>query len=93
MEAAARSNLKRVTLELGGKSAKVVFADTDLDQAVEGAHLGLFADQGQICCAGSRVFVEDKDIRSVCRKECSSRRRPCGWKPFRSENGTGAASG
>src|SRR5208282_4076654 len=60
MEAAAKSNLKRVTLELGGKSPNIVFADTDLDEAVEGAHFGLFFNHGQCCCAGSRVFVEEK---------------------------------
>lgn len=58
MEAAAQSNLKRVTLELGGKSPNIVFADTDLDLAVEGAYFGLFFNQGQCCCAGSRLFVE-----------------------------------
>jgi aldehyde dehydrogenase (NAD+) len=58
MQAAARSNLKRVTLELGGKSPNIVFADADLDAAVEGSHLGLFFNQGQCCCAGSRLFVE-----------------------------------
>src|SRR5258707_10111232 len=60
MEAAAQSNLKRVSLELGGKSPNVVFADADLDAAVEGAYFGLFFNQGQCCCAGSRLFVEDK---------------------------------
>jgi aldehyde dehydrogenase (NAD+) len=60
MEAAARSNLKRITLELGGKSPNIIFEDVDLDEAVEGAHLGLFVNQGQSCCAGSRVFVEEK---------------------------------
>src|SRR5437588_1768459 len=60
MEAAAKSNLKRVTLELGGKSPNVVFADADLDAAVNGAYFGLFFNQGQCCCAGSRLFVEDK---------------------------------
>ena len=60
LEAAAKSNLKRVTLELGGKSPNIIFHDTDLDEAVEGAHLGIFSNQGQICCAGSRVFVEEK---------------------------------
>ncbi len=59
MEAAAKSNLKPVTLELGGKSPNIIFADADLDAAVEGAHLGLFSNQGQSCCAGSRVFVEE----------------------------------
>jgi len=58
MQAAARSNLKRVTLELGGKSPNVVFADADMDAAVEGAFFGLFFNQGQCCCAGSRLFVE-----------------------------------
>ncbi len=60
MEAAARSNLKRITLELGGKSPNIIFEDVDVDEAVEGAHLGLFVNQGQSCCAGSRVFVEEK---------------------------------
>jgi aldehyde dehydrogenase (NAD+) len=59
-EAAAKSNLKRVSLELGGKSPNIVFADADLDQAVEGSYLGLFFNQGQCCCAGSRLFVEEK---------------------------------
>jgi aldehyde dehydrogenase (NAD+) len=60
MEAAASSNLKRISLELGGKSPNIVFADADLDAAVEGAYFGLFFNQGQCCCAGSRLFVEDK---------------------------------
>jgi aldehyde dehydrogenase (NAD+) len=60
MEAAAQTNLKRVTLELGGKSPNIVFADADMDAAIEGAHFGLFFNQGQCCCAGSRVFVEEK---------------------------------
>jgi aldehyde dehydrogenase (NAD+) len=60
MEASAKSNLKRVTLELGGKSPNIVFADADLDQAVEGSHFALFFNQGQCCCAGSRLFVEEK---------------------------------
>jgi aldehyde dehydrogenase (NAD+) len=58
MEAAAKSNLKPVTLELGGKSPNIIFDDVDLDEAVEGAHMGLFSNQGQSCCAGSRVFVQ-----------------------------------
>jgi aldehyde dehydrogenase (NAD+) len=59
MEAAAKSNLKGVTLEMGGKSPNIIFEDVELDEAVEGAHLGLFSNQGQVCCAGSRVFVEE----------------------------------
>lgn len=60
MKAAAETNLKRVTLELGGKSPNIVFADADMEEAVEGSHFALFFNQGQCCCAGSRVFVEEK---------------------------------
>jgi aldehyde dehydrogenase (NAD+) len=60
MEAAAKSNLKRISLELGGKSPNIVFADADLDAAIEGAYFGLFFNQGQCCCAGSRLMVEEK---------------------------------
>jgi aldehyde dehydrogenase (NAD+) len=60
MEAAAQTNLKRVTLELGGKSPNIVFADADLDEAIEGSHFALFFNHGQCCSAGSRLFVEDK---------------------------------
>ncbi|XP_015435958.1 PREDICTED: aldehyde dehydrogenase, mitochondrial [Dufourea novaeangliae] len=56
---AAESNLKRTTLELGGKSPNIIFKDSDLDHAVETAHFGLFFNMGQCCCAGSRTFVED----------------------------------
>ena len=56
---AAADTLKRVTLELGGKSPNIVFADADLDAAVEGAILGLYLNQGQCCCAGSRLFVQE----------------------------------
>lgn len=75
LEAAARSNLKRVTLELGGKSPNIIFADTDLDEAVEGAHLGLFSNQGQVCCAGSRVFVEEKIYDRFVEKSAARARR------------------
>jgi aldehyde dehydrogenase (NAD+) len=60
MKAAASSNLKRVSLELGGKSPNIVFADADMAEAVEGCHFALFFNQGQCCCAGSRLFVEAK---------------------------------
>jgi aldehyde dehydrogenase (NAD+) len=49
-----------VTFELGGKSPNVIFADSDLDAAIEGAHFGLYFNQGQCCCAGSRLYVEEK---------------------------------
>ena len=56
----AAETMKRLTFELGGKSPNVIFADADLDAAVEGAHFGLYFNQGQCCCAGSRLFVEEK---------------------------------
>lgn len=60
MEAAAKSNLKRVTLELGGKSPNIVFADANIDAAIQAAHEAIFFNQGQCCSAGSRLFVEAK---------------------------------
>ncbi|EFP01288.1 CRE-ALH-1 protein [Caenorhabditis remanei] len=60
MKAAAESNVKKVTLELGGKSPNIIFADANLDEAVQQANHGLFFNQGQCCCAGSRTFVEGK---------------------------------
>lgn len=56
----AADTMKRLTFELGGKSPNVIFADSDLDAAVEGAHFGLYFNQGQCCCAGSRLFVEER---------------------------------
>jgi aldehyde dehydrogenase (NAD+) len=56
----ASQTLKRLTFELGGKSPNIIFADADLDAAAAGAHFGLYFNQGQCCCAGSRVFVEEK---------------------------------
>ena len=55
----ASQTLKRLTFELGGKSPNVIFADADMDAAIEGTHFGLYFNQGQCCCAGSRVFVEE----------------------------------
>jgi aldehyde dehydrogenase (NAD+) len=75
LEAAAKSNLKRVTLELGGKSPNIIFADTDIDEAVEGAHLGIFSNQGQVCCAGSRVFVEQEIYDRFVEKSVTRARR------------------
>ena len=56
----AADTLKRVTLELGGKSPNIVFADSDIDSAVKGAINGIFYGKGEVCCAGSRLFVERK---------------------------------
>jgi phenylacetaldehyde dehydrogenase len=55
---AAADNLTRVALELGGKSPHVIFADADLDAAIEGAAAGIYWDSGEVCSAGSRIYVE-----------------------------------
>jgi len=60
LELAAKSNLKTVTLELGGKSPFIIMDDADVDHAVELAHFALFFNQGQCCCAGSRTFVHER---------------------------------
>ena len=57
--AAAAGTLKHVTMELGGKSPLIVFADADLDHAVSAAMLGNFYTQGEVCTNGTRVFVHD----------------------------------
>jgi acyl-CoA reductase-like NAD-dependent aldehyde dehydrogenase len=56
----AADSLKRLTLELGGKSPNIVFADADLDSAAKGAFNGIFYGNGEVCCAGSRLFVQRK---------------------------------
>jgi len=70
MERAAKvpGNLKRITLELGGKSPNLIFADADIDRAVAQSHLGLFLNQGQCCIAASRMFVEQKVYDEVVEK-------------------------
>jgi len=59
LKAAANSNLKKVTLELGGKSPNIVFNDADIDEAVGWANFGIFFNHGQCCCAGSRIYVQE----------------------------------
>jgi len=59
MKAAAASNLKKVTLELGGKSPNIVFDDADIEQAVAWCNFGIYFNHGQCCCAGSRIYVQE----------------------------------
>ncbi len=82
MEAAAKSNLKRVTLELGGKSPNIVFADADMDEAIEGSHFALFFNQGQCCCAGSRLYVESKCYDEFVEKSVARAKRRKVGDPF-----------
>ena len=82
LEAASRTNLKRVSLELGGKSPNIVFADANMDEAVEGCHLGVFFNQGQVCCAGSRLFVEEKVYDQFVEQSVARTRRRKVGDPF-----------
>ena len=59
---------KKLTLELGGKAANIIFEDAPLDQAVEGIINGIFFNQGHVCCAGSRLFVQESVYQKVIRK-------------------------
>uniref|UniRef100_UPI003AB0BE07 retinaldehyde dehydrogenase 3 isoform X3 n=1 Tax=Centroberyx gerrardi TaxID=166262 RepID=UPI003AB0BE07 len=74
-EAAAKSNLKRVTLELGGKNPCIVFADSDLELAVEETQKGAFYNQGQCCTAASRVFVEESIYEEFVRRSVESAKK------------------
>jgi len=62
---AAAGNLKKVSLELGGKSPNIVFQDADIESAIPGAANGIFFNSGEVCCAGSRLYVEDKQFDKV----------------------------
>ncbi len=81
---AAAGNLKKVSLELGGKSPNVVFGDVDLDKAIAGSASAIFFNHGQCCCAGSRLYVEngifDKLVEGVSAKAAKIRVGP-GWEP------------
>ncbi len=66
-QATAGTN-KRLSLELGGKAANIIFADAPLDQAVEGIVSGIYFNQGHVCCAGSRLLVEESVVDQVVRK-------------------------
>ncbi len=75
MKAAAESNLKRVTLELGGKSPLIVAKDADIEQAIAASQLGLFLNQGQCCIASSRIFVQDEIYDEFVRRAVQAARR------------------
>uniref|UniRef100_A0A671KXX3 aldehyde dehydrogenase (NAD(+)) n=1 Tax=Sinocyclocheilus anshuiensis TaxID=1608454 RepID=A0A671KXX3_9TELE len=59
LKASSSSNLKKITLELGGKSPNIILSDAKMEEAVEQSHFALFFNRGQCCCAGSRTFVQE----------------------------------
>ncbi|XP_048427700.1 aldehyde dehydrogenase family 2 member B7, mitochondrial isoform X1 [Pyrus x bretschneideri] len=83
LELAAKSNLKNVTLELGGKSPFIVCEDADVDKAVEMAHFALFFNQGQCCCSGSRTFVHEKVYDEFLEKAKARAERRLVGDPFK----------
>ena len=88
-KAAADSNLKRATLELGGKSPNIVFADCDLDHAVKESHNALFMNMGQVCTAGSRTFVQDEIYDEFVKRAVElAKQRPIG-NPWDESNDSG----
>ncbi|XP_071449716.1 aldehyde dehydrogenase, mitochondrial isoform X2 [Hetaerina americana] len=76
------TNLKRVTLELGGKSPNIVLKDVDMKFAVESSHQGLFFNQGQVCCAGSRSFVDASIYDEFVEKSSARAERRIVGDPF-----------
>jgi len=89
-EASAKSNLKKVTLELGGKSPNIVFADCDLDTAVETSHQAIMVNMGQVCCGGSRTFVQEDIYDEFVRKSVERAKKRTVGDPFDLKNENGA---
>jgi len=89
MKGAGESNLKKVTLELGGKSPLVVFADADVDYAAEMAHFGLFFNMGQCCTAASRCYVQEEIYDKFVEKCVERAKRRTVGDPFDPKNESG----
>ncbi|HEY6844367.1 MAG TPA: aldehyde dehydrogenase family protein, partial [Thermoanaerobaculia bacterium] len=68
IQRASAGTKKKLTLELGGKAPNIVFEDAPLDQAIEGIINGIYFNQGHVCCAGSRLFVQESVVEPVIRK-------------------------
>ncbi|KAL3343005.1 hypothetical protein AABB24_026852 [Solanum stoloniferum] len=83
LQLAAKSNLKPVTLELGGKSPFIICEDADVDHAVELAHFALFFNQGQCCCAGSRTYVHERVYDEFVEKAKARAMRRVVGDPFK----------
>lgn len=88
-QASGNTNLKRVTLELGGKSPNIILSDSDMDYAVETSHFGLFFNMGQCCCAGSRTFIEDKIYDEFVERSAERAKKRTVGDPFDVNNEQG----
>jgi acyl-CoA reductase-like NAD-dependent aldehyde dehydrogenase len=89
IQGAGATNLKRVTLELGGKSPNIIFPDVDLDNAVEAAHSAIMYNMGQICCAGSRTYVHEDIYDEFVRKSAERAKKRTVGDPFDLKNESG----
>jgi len=89
LQGAGQTNLKRVTLELGGKSPNIVFPDCDLDYAVELSHQAVMFNMGQVCCAGSRTYVHEAIYDEFVKKTVERAKKRTVGDPFdfKNENG------
>ncbi len=88
---AAAGNLKKISLELGGKSPNVVFEDADFDTAVDYALFGIYANAGQVCSAGSRLILQEPLARSFSRTASRAREEDPRRRRLRSANRDGSA--
>lgn len=88
--AEAAGTLKRVSLELGGKSPNIIFADADIDAAVRGAATGIFYGKGEVCAAGSRLFVEEAVHEEVVEKIAARAKKMTTGDPFDKSTRLGA---
>ncbi|XP_060739887.1 aldehyde dehydrogenase, mitochondrial-like isoform X2 [Tachysurus vachellii] len=81
-QASGTSNLKKVTLELGGKSPNIVLSDADMEQAVDQAHMAIFFNQGQCCCAGSRTYVQESIYNEFVERSVEKTKKRVVGNPF-----------
>lgn len=89
VQGAGKTNLKRVTLELGGKSPNIIFPDADLDYAVEVSHQAVMFNMGQVCTAGSRTFVHESIYDEFVRKSVERAKKRTVGDPFELTNENG----
>lgn len=89
IQGSGKTNLKRVTLELGGKSPNIIFPDSDLDYAVEVSHQAIMANMGQVCCAGSRTFVHEDIYEEFVRRSVERAKKRTVGDPFDPKNENG----
>ncbi|AWO97134.1 Aldehyde dehydrogenase mitochondrial [Scophthalmus maximus] len=81
-QASGNSNLKKVTLELGGKSPNIILSDANMEDAVEQSHFALFFNQGQCCCAGSRTYVQEEVYDEFLERSVERAKRRVVGNPF-----------